>query len=158
MTVQGPMQWTAGQIYWKALQQGGQIMSEYHELFLRAYAVSLDKKHRKESMESSESKWPQYALIFDCESRITADQTLTFGFWRFCELRNGEYCALEEGLLHDDNGLTAKEFDLLRIYAKTHVPETGDGGCDRLRIYSRSRFITEVFGMAIQAKALIVCF
>ena len=37
-------------------------------------------------------------------------------------------------------------------------PDTTDDGCDRLRLYSRSKFIEEVFGIAIQAKALIVCF
>src|SRR5208282_5117795 len=33
-----------------------------------------------------------------------------------------------------------------------------DDGCDRLRLYSRSKFVAEVLGIAIQAKALIVCF
>ena len=133
-------------------------MSECHDLYLRAYAVSLDKKHPKESAERNEPKWPPYALVFDCESRITADQTLTFSFWRFCELRNGEYCSLEEGVVHDDNGLSAKEFNLFRKYVKAHKPDTADDGSDRLRLYSRSKFITEVLGIAIQAKALIVCF
>ena len=38
------------------------------------------------------------------------------------------------------------------------TPDTTDDGCDRLRLYSRRKFIHEVLGMAIQAKALIVCF
>src|SRR5208282_6706134 len=133
-------------------------MNEHHDLYLRAHTVSLEKKQRESSRQDNESKWPDYALVFDCESRITADQTLTFGFWRFCELRNGEYLPLEEGIFHDDNGLTAKEFDLLRKYKRSTKPDTTDDGCDRLRLYSRSKFINEVFGMAIQAKALIVCF
>ena len=37
-------------------------------------------------------------------------------------------------------------------------PETTADGSDRLRIYSKPQFINEVLGMAIQAKALIVCF
>ena len=93
-------------------------MSEYHDLYLRAYAVSVDKAQRKNASEHIQPKWPRYALVFDCESRITADQTLTFGFWRFCELRDGSYVCLEEGIFHDDDGLAAKEFDLLRKYAK----------------------------------------
>jgi hypothetical protein len=133
-------------------------MTEYHDLYLRAYAVSLDKKRGKKSSEHTEPRWPPYALVFDCESRITADQTLTFGFWRFCELRDGAYVCLEEGIFHDDAGLTVKEFLLLRRYVKLHKPETAADGSDRLRLYSRSKFISEVFGMAIQARALIVCF
>ena len=99
-----------------------------------------------------------YALVFDCESRITAEQTLTFGFWRFCELRNNSYVCTEEGIFHDDNGLSAREFDVLRKYAKSHKARYDDDGCDRLRLYSRSKFVEEVLGIAIQAKALIVCF
>jgi hypothetical protein len=48
-------------------------------------AVQLEKKQRKTTREDDgdEPTWPDYVLGFDCESRITADQTLTFGFWRF---------------------------------------------------------------------------
>src|SRR5207302_3812784 len=50
----------------------------------------------------------------------------------------------------------AKELDVLRKYARATRPQTTDDGCERLRLYSRSKFIEETFGMAIQAKALIV--
>jgi hypothetical protein len=129
-----------------------------NEIYVRAYAVRADQKKLGEGANHpAESKWPDYALIFDCESRITADQTLTFGFWRFCELRDGNYVPLEEGTFHHDN-LGAKELGVLRKYARATKPETAVDGCERLRLYSRSKFIEEVFGMAIQAKALIVCF
>ncbi len=133
-------------------------MSEYHDIYVRAHTVQLEKKQTKSMWQDSELKWPDCALVFDCESRIAADQTLTFGFWRFCELRNGEYLPLEEGIFHDDRGFTTKEFNLLRKYARSTKPDTTDDGCDRLRLYSRSKLIEEVFGMAIQAKALIVGF
>jgi hypothetical protein len=107
--------------------------------------------------EKSEPKWSDYALVFDCESRITADQTLTFGFWRFCELRNGEYVALEEGIFHD-NALSAKEIGILRKFARSTRADTSEDGYNRIRLYSRSKFIDEVLGIAIQAKAFIVCF
>ena len=63
------------------------------------------------------------ALVLDCESRITADQTLTFGFWQFCQLRDENYVGLEEGIFHDDE-LGAKELGVLRKYAKVTKPET----------------------------------
>ncbi len=132
--------------------------AKQQDIYVRAHTVQLEKKQTKSMWQDSELKWPDYAFVFDCESRITADQTLTFGFWRFCESRNGEYVLLEERIFHDDNGLTAKEFDLLRKYARNTKPDTTDDGCDRLRLYARTKFIGEVFGMAIQAKALIVGF
>src|SRR5260370_21863955 len=128
------------------------------DIYLRAHTVQPEKKPPKSTDQDSDPKWHNYALVFDCESRITADQTLTFGFWRFCELRNGAYVALEEGILHNGNELKPKELDLLRKYARTTKPQTADGGCNRLRLYHRSKFIEEVLGIAIQAKALIVCF
>jgi len=138
--------------------KGKMIEAKLQDIYVRAHTVSLEKKKREGSRQNNEPKWPNYALVFDCESRITADQTLTFGVWRFCELRNGDYIPLEQGSFHDDNGLTAKEFTLLHKYARATKPDPADDGCDRLRLYSRSMFIEEVFGMAIQAKALIVGF
>ena len=126
-----------------------------NDIYVRAYAARLDqKKPGKTTNHSTEPKWPDHALIFDSETRITADQTLTFGFWRFCELRDGNYVALEEGIFHDDK-LGTKELGVLRKYAKVTKPETADDGCECLHLYSRSKVIDEVFGMAIQAKALI---
>lgn len=132
------------------------------DIYVRAHTVAQQNKEKHEKKRNSdrqnnEPKWPDNALVFDCESRITADQTLTFGFWRFCSLRNGVYSSIEEGIFHDQE-LSAKELHALRKYRRNTYPETTDDGCDRLRLYSRSKFIEEVFGMAIQAKALIVCF
>ena len=134
------------------------MSSEHHDIYLRAHTVQLENKQRPEVRKDDEPKSPDYAIVFDCESRITTDLTLTFGFWRFCELRNDRYVCMEEGIFHDDKGLNAQEFALLRDYAKRTKPNTADDGSDRLRLYSRSKFVDEVFGMAIQAKALIVCF
>lgn len=69
-----------------------------YDILLRAHTVQLERKPRPPKSERDEPKWPDCALIFDCESRITADQTLTFGFWRFCELRNNQYVCTEEGI------------------------------------------------------------
>jgi hypothetical protein len=133
-----------------------------NDIYVRAYAKRIvnatpNKRKGNETTEHEEPRWLDYALIFDCETRITADQTLTFGFWRFCELRSGKYVPLEEGILHDD-GLSRKELNVLRKYARPTEPETADDGCECLCLYSRSKFIDEVFGMAIQAKAFIVGF
>lgn len=131
------------------------------DIYVRAHTVEQKEERPKQSdttKQSSEPKWPDNVLVFDCETRLTADQTLTFGFCRFCELREGVYATLEEGILHDEEGLSTKEFNSLRQYARTMKPETTNDGSDRLRLYSRSKFINEVLGPAIQAKALIVGF
>jgi hypothetical protein len=133
-----------------------------HDIYVRAHTVVQRDKDKWTDGDNNhkpnhEPRWPQHALLFDCESRITADQTLTFGFWRFCERHDGRYVPLEEGIVHDEE-LHAKEMNVLRKYARHTKPETTDDGCDRLRLYSRSKFVEEVLGIAIQAKALIVCF
>lgn len=130
------------------------------KIYVRAYTVPVNNSENEDgSRRTSDDpvKWPNNALVFDCEARVTADLTLTFGFWRFCELRGGKYVCVEEGIVHDDS-LNAKEFELLRSYARNAKPDTSEDGCDRLRLYSRSKFIRETLGFAIQAGALIVCF
>lgn len=137
-------------------------MTGYHDIYVRAHTVQFDRaKKQKEhgSKRKHEIKnWPDCALVFDCETRLTPDQTLTFGFWRFAELRQGEFVALEEGIFHNDVGVSTKEFNSLRNFVRSNKPETVEDGSDRLRLYSRSKFVEEVLGIAIQAKALIVGF
>ena len=129
-----------------------------HDIYLRAYAVKSGQSKQESPPTKKEPKWPNYALVFDCETRITSDQGLTFGFWRFCELRGDKYVCTEEGVFHSDHGFCAKDFNMLRDYARASKPDTAADGCNRLRLYSRSKFIREVLGIAIQANALIVCF
>jgi hypothetical protein len=134
------------------------MSAQQHNIYVRAYTTSIEqKKQRNAGYSDNQPQWPDHVLIFDCETRITADQTLTFGVWQFGELRNNQYISLEEGLFHNDE-IPAKELKLLRNFVRANKPDTAEDGCDRLRLYSRSKFITEVFGIAIQAKALIVCF
>lgn len=127
-------------------------------IVVRAYAKPIEREQRPPQSKRDEAKWPDHVLVFDCESRITADQTLTFGFWRFCELRDNRYECLEEGIFHNDEGLNAKEPAALRSYADASKPDTASDGRNRLKLYSRSTFLRETLGMAIQARALIVCF
>ena len=69
----------------------------------------------------------------------------------------GKYVPVEEGIFHDD-GIRANEIKLLRDFASKYNAETADDGCSRIRVYSRSKFVAEVLGLAIQAGAFIVCF
>jgi len=133
-------------------------MNEPQNIYVRAYALPLKWKPKKSHSRRNPPKWEDHALIFDSECRLT-DQSLTFGFWRFCELRQGRYVALEEGiLLNDTDELTDKEIRIISEFAKRNKADTADDGNDHIRVYSRSKFLREVLGLAIQAKAFIVCF
>lgn len=46
----------------------------------------------------------------------------------------------------------------MRDFARSEEADTEDDGFERIRVYSRSKFVTEVLALAIQARALIVCF
>jgi hypothetical protein len=128
------------------------------DIYVRAFTVQLGgKKVPKSNSHPSDPKWPDHVLVLDCESRLTADQSLTFGFWQFCELREHSYLCLEEGILHDKS-LKRDELEAPRRYARSEKPHTANDGCDRLRLYSHPKFIADVLGIAIQAKALVVCF
>jgi hypothetical protein len=134
------------------------MSAQHHDIYVRAYTTPVEQKPgRNQLSQRSEPRWSDHVLIFDSECRLSADQTLTFGFWQFGELRNKQYVSLEEGIFHNDK-LPSKEFKLLRKFAQRNKPNTAEDGCDRLRLYSRSQFVTEVLGIAIQAKTLIVCF
>jgi hypothetical protein len=128
------------------------------DIYVRAHTVQIGAKECKAKDHRKPLKWPAYVLVFDCETRLTPGQALTFGFWRFCQLQKGEYVCLEEGIYYDHAELSAIESKLLQKYAASHNPETAQEGCDRLRRYARPKFVPEVLGMAIQAKALIVGF
>jgi hypothetical protein len=79
-----------------------------NDIIVRAYAKPIESKQPPPKADREEPKWPDHALVFDCESRITADQTLTFGFWRFCELCDNSYLSVEEGIFYNDEGLSAR--------------------------------------------------
>src|SRR5258708_7176791 len=105
-------------------------MIETHDLFLRALAVPVEKKNKKkkakdvedvESYPADEPKWPDI-LAFDTESGITADQSLTIGVWRRCQLIGDAYEVAEEGIFHADD-LPAKDRKILEAYVETGVSD-----------------------------------
>jgi hypothetical protein len=81
-----------------------------HDIFLRAHAVLADKKkkRKRKAKATNGPKWPECALVFDTESRITEDQSLTFGVYHTCRLVDDSYTVTEEGIFHADE-LPAKE-------------------------------------------------
>src|SRR5713226_504803 len=102
-------------------------MIETHDLFLRALAVPVATKKKKkrakngeegESYAADEPKWPDTVIAFDTESRVTVDQSLTFGVWRRCKLVGDRHEVIEEGIFHADD-LPAKDLKILTRYMDT---------------------------------------
>jgi hypothetical protein len=130
--------------------------SGVHDIFLRAYAVATGKKEKKKRNHvKHEPKWAEHALVFDTETRITADQSLTFGVHRLCKLVSDIYTVTEEGIFYADD-LPAKEREALESYIKTAVSDATSFP-PRFPLYSRSEFMKRVFKPAIKRDGALIC-
>jgi hypothetical protein len=150
-------------------------MTETHDLYLRALAVPVKKPKRQDkttskdnvNSESSvdevddEGTWPDYILATDTESRITIDQSLTFGVYRLCKLVckpfeiHSHYEVIEEGIFYADD-LPVKERKVLEAYMRTassDVPSFPPS----FPLYSRSEFMQKVFWRALKDLGASVC-
>jgi hypothetical protein len=133
-------------------------MRKQNDIYLRVHTVQLEKQCQKKAKSDDEPKWPPTALVLDCETRLSADQSLTFGFCRFCKMQNGIYVPVQEIVFYDQNELTDVEAGILRRFAKETAPETAEHGSDQLFCYPRFKFVHDVLGRVIQAKSLLVGF
>jgi hypothetical protein len=132
-------------------------MTQTHDIFLRAYAFATDKKKKQKhsAHAGDDPKWAQHALVFDTETRITVDQSLTFGVYRLCKLVNDIYAVTEEGIFYADD-LPAKERKALDSYIKTAVSDVASFP-PTFPLYPRSEFMKRVFKPAIKRNGALVC-
>jgi hypothetical protein len=137
-------------------------MKETHDVFVRAYATPKQenqktgkRKQKKYRSKSRSAKWPEHALIFDTETRITADQSLTFGVFRFCELKEEKYQVVREGLFYADD-LPPRERKILEKYAQTAISDAKSFPPE-FPLYSRSEFMRKVFWPAIKKTGALIC-
>jgi hypothetical protein len=136
----------------------GKYGGDVHDIFCRAYAVAVDKKKKKQKHSANarnEPKWAQHALVFDTETRITADQSLTFGVYRLCKLVANTYTVTEEGVFCADD-LPVNERKVLESHIKTAVSDVASFP-PRFPLYSRSDFMKRVFKPAIKRDGALVC-
>src|SRR6266576_1854775 len=137
-------------------------MAETQDIFLRAHTVVIGPKKAKKgkrrgcSPRRSLRRWPEYALVFDCETRIDTGQGLTFGFCRVLRLEGSIYQLEEEGAFFDDD-LAARERGILENYATTADTEVKSFP-SRFPLHSRSQFVKQVFYGYARKGALIVGF
>ena len=131
-------------------------MTEQHDIFVRAYAVATGESGKpRKSYGIDFPKWLRYVLVFDTETRITADQSLTFGVFRFCELKNDTYRLTREGLFYADD-LPAAERKVLENYTRTAVADA-KAFPPEFPLYSRSDFMKKVFWPAIKWNGALIC-
>jgi hypothetical protein len=131
-------------------------MIQTHDIFLRAYAVTADEKQKRKrsAIARDDSKWPEHALVFDTETRVTAYQSMTFGVYRLCNLVDGSYAVTEEGIFHADD-LPAKDRNVLENYVRTAVSDEASFP-PRFPLFSRSDFMKRVFWPAIKYNGALV--
>jgi hypothetical protein len=140
-------------------------MIETHDLFLRALAIPIVRKGKKKKKKKAkhagdgengldEPKWPDTILAFDTESRITVDQSLTFGVWRRCKLVGQKYEVIEEGILYSDD-LPTRDLNILKAYMDTAISDVRSFP-PRFPLYSRSKFMEKVFWPALKREEAMV--
>jgi hypothetical protein len=125
-----------------------------HDIFLRALAVLHDEKAKQSTRVDTDPKWPEHVLVFDTETRITADQSLTFGVYRLCTLVDDSYIVTEEGIFYADD-LPPKDRKMLDKYGRTAVSDVASFP-PRFPLYSRSEFMKKVFWPAVKYKGALV--
>jgi hypothetical protein len=134
-------------------------MAENHDIFLRAYVIPVNPKRKRKrkppDWREKESKWPPQALVIDTETRITADQSLTFGVYRLCELVSNEYTLIQEGIFYADD-LPARDRRVLDKYEATAIQDVPSFP-PVFPLYSRSEFMRRVFWPAIRRDGALIC-
>jgi hypothetical protein len=133
-----------------------------HDLYLRAHTVVPDDTSEQGEQPARQSRspqlWPDYALVWDTETSLDLEQTLNFGVWRFCELRNNKYASVQEGIFYRD-GLAEKDIQTITAYAEKHAAsQLLQGAETELAVLSQPAFVEKVFWESVRAGALIVGF
>src|SRR6266481_2127988 len=102
--------------------------------------------------------WPDYALVWDTETKLDLEQTLNFGVWRFCQIEGPEYVAVQEGIFYRD-GLARKDIQTILDYKRKHSANgLANGAEPELNVLSQSEFIERIFWESVRAGALVVGF
>jgi hypothetical protein len=132
-------------------------MNQIHDVYVRAYAVKteFEQERKRTTRKSDEPKWPKHALILDTETRITADQSLTFGVFRLCQLKGDKYTVSREGIFYADD-LPPADRRIIEIYVRTAIPDVKVFPPE-FPLYSRSDFMKKVFWPAIKYRGALIC-
>jgi hypothetical protein len=130
-------------------------------IYLRAhteYKTTKKKSVTKKRRRGTQEKWPEFALVFDTETTIDVNQSLTFGFYRLLKNVNGSYSELrEEGIFFPD-GCSPQAIRQLNEFAASHPAECAEGCSTEIKIRTLADFTRNVFMPNALAGALVVGF
>jgi hypothetical protein len=129
-------------------------------LILRAHTEVRAKPKKQKWFKPKSVKWPNHALVFDCETRIDQNQSLTFGFARL--LRNDENSYTDcraEIIFYDPDELKSFEVQRLKKYVLGKRSETSDDVSSKtILLLTKQQFMQQFFFPHAQAESLIVGF
>lgn len=103
----------------------------------RKAATTASTNVSRNRTEPGEPRWPESALVIDCETTTDEHQSLTFGFYRYCFANaNGMYVCVEESIFHaDELRETDREaMPILQHYVDTIEAQTPKDYPHRLRL------------------------
>jgi hypothetical protein len=123
---------------------------------LKRFSVSHHCKKLQANSSELPTKWPDYAVVFGCESRTDITQELTFGFCRILKLNRSKYVLEEENAFFDDD-LPLAEREVLEAYFRKAVSDKTSFP-PNFPLLSRSDFIRSVFYKYARQGALLVGF
>ena len=119
-----------------------------------------NKKKRKGRLRVGiaevDDKWPEHALVFDTETRITADQSLTFR--RISPLFNSKTentQVTKEGIFYADD-LPAKDRRVLKTIEDTAISDVPSFP-PKFPMHTRSEFIKKIFYPAMKRNGALIC-
>src|SRR5437667_5817818 len=146
------------EIAWLTTGLEGKAMAVTKDVFFRSHVVELKEKQRFISTYS-EPAWTEYLLLYDTETRVDAEQSLTFGLYRVCRLNGqGNYECVEEGLVHAEN-LSTRELQVIHDYARFNRSEViSDVYDEHLHVYLRTDFVEKLFWETVRNKGFICAF
>lgn len=128
------------------------IQDDGLRIAVRAYPLPTKPLRSSSSPKKKHVDLPDDVLVFDCETRIDAQQSLMIGSYRFFQ---GGRCT-EEGLFHGK--LTQDELETLHNYAKNHAPDVAGQAFRRLRVLTRREFLNLYYVAAIKGRFVVVNF
>jgi hypothetical protein len=124
------------------------------DVFVRIHTSVKPKTARK----TLEPRWPDSIVVFDTETTLDTEQTLTLGAFRCCSLVDEQYVCTEEGLIRPD--ITNRED--LRVLEKAAMdrPDVGVRTFPppRLSLISRAEFVEKRLFRTLRGGGLVVCF
>jgi len=120
-------------------------MSDPSLIYLRVHTEVLSDDQHEKGRRKLPPKYPEYALVFDCETLLDTSQALILCTYRICQRQEKHrYVCIEEGLVHADEA-TKSERSVLREYARAHKARVAPDYSDRIRVWSHTKFIENIF-------------